>query len=691
MKKLLYMLLVVFASLGFTACGDDDLDANQYTGGIALNAYGPNPVTRGGTLRFVGSNLDQISYISIPGVEAITNYEVKRSGVPSEIWVTVPKEGPEPGYVTLTANDGTVLTTEQEVTYTEGVEFESFSPVSVMPGDVLTIEGEYLNLVEMVEFADEVYVGAEDFLSQSRHEITVTVPSDAQTGRVVLYTVNLIGVDDPSSLDYEAFQSEDALEVGTATVSGLASPRGTAEALGTITAKAGETITISGSYLSLISAIKFGDEDSDLGVYETSDFTVDDAGTLLTLTLPAEAVEGDINLVSTSGVEVPAGVLATVTPSNLSASPAPVKNGAALTISGADLDLVTAVYLPNVDDAVEASVSSSAIVIAAVPELAQEGDITLQMANGKTVSVAYTLVKPSVSAYSADNVNAGAALTISGTDLDLVQSVQFYGAEEVAEPTTQSESQLVVTVPMTSASGDVTLNLKNGTTVTAQAISVAEALFCYITESVTLDNNVQPGGTFTVGVKNADNLTAAYINGTQVQFVYNSNEETMTFSVPASAGGSVPLRLVSSNGEYTVNIYVNGEVMYDVTLDCVTQSDQSVAQTFPVTLAWDDTGRFRIQRNGANNLAAANLTAGTSKFTLHLSGTGSLQFNDANWTEIAECSYAEWSDASERDVEIVLTQDAIDCLNGSRSDGWSETAFIWQGQGLTITSIRLTE
>ncbi len=691
MKKILYMLLAVFVSVGFTACGDDDLDTNQYTSGISLNAYGPNPVTRGGTLRFVGSNLDQISYISIPGVEAITNYEVKRSGVPSEIWVTVPKEGSEPGYVTLTANDGTVLTTDQEVTYTEGIEFESFSPASVMPGDVLTIAGEYLYLVQMIEFADGVYVGAEDFLSQSRHEITVTVPSDAQTGRVVLYTVNLIGVDDTSSLDYEAFQSEDALEVGTATISSLTSPRGTAEALGTITAKAGETITINGSYLSLISSIKFGDEDSDLGVYETSDFTVDDAGTQITLTLPAEAVEGDINLVSTSGVEVPAGVLVTVAPSGLSAAPAPVKNGAALTISGSDLDLVTAVYLPGVDDAVEATVSSSSIVIASVPELAQEGDITLQMANGKTISVAYTLVQPTVTAYSADDVNAGAALTISGTDLDLVESVQFYGAEEVAEPTSQSESQLVVTVPMTSASGDVVLNLKNGTTVTVKAISVSEALFCYITESVTLENNVQPGGTFTVGVKNADKLTAAYINGTQVQFVYNSNEQTMTFSVPTSAGGNVPLRLVSSNGEYTVSIYINGEVMYDVTLDCVSQSDQSVAQTFPVTLTWDDTGRFRILRNGANNLGSANLTAGKSKFTVHLSGTGMIQFNDANWSEISACSYAEWSDASERDVEIVLTQDAIDWLNGTKSDGWSETALIWQGQGVTISSIYLTE
>jgi hypothetical protein len=37
-------------------------------------------------------------------------------------------------------------------------------------------------------------------------------------------------------------------------------------------------------------------------------------------------------------------------------------------------------------------------VVATVPETAQEGDVTLTLANGKTVTVAYTLVKPTVTA-----------------------------------------------------------------------------------------------------------------------------------------------------------------------------------------------------------------------------------------------------------------------------------------------------
>ena len=102
---------MVLVGLSLTACSNDDLDTNQYQGGVSLNAYGPNPVMRGGQLRFVGSNLDQVASIAIPGVGAITNFETVKAGVPSEIRVTVPKDGPTVGRVVLTANNGQTFET----------------------------------------------------------------------------------------------------------------------------------------------------------------------------------------------------------------------------------------------------------------------------------------------------------------------------------------------------------------------------------------------------------------------------------------------------------------------------------------------------------------------------------------------------------------------------------------------------
>ena len=110
-KNILSLLVVALIGLSLTACSKDDLGTNQYQGGVSLNAYGPNPVMRGGQLRFVGSNLDQIASITIPGVGEITNIEVVKAGVPSEIRITVPKDGPQVGYVTLkTKTDQTITT-----------------------------------------------------------------------------------------------------------------------------------------------------------------------------------------------------------------------------------------------------------------------------------------------------------------------------------------------------------------------------------------------------------------------------------------------------------------------------------------------------------------------------------------------------------------------------------------------------
>ncbi len=686
-NRVLVILMALVTSLSFVACDDDDLSTNQYSGGISLNAYGPNPVTRGGTLRFVGSNLDQISYITIPGVsENITDIEIKSSGIPSEIRITVPKEGPEPGKITLTAKSGEILTTEQEVTYEEGVEFESFSPAEVMPGDELTITGEYLNLVEMIEFADEVWVGSEDFVSHDRYTITVIVPDSAQTGQISLYTANLIGVENSDDLSYEIFTSEESLVVGTATVSTIASTRTEAvEALGTVTVKAGEAITITGTDFNLIAGVKVIDASND--EYEIEEFTINEEKTQITFTLPTEVPDGDIYLVALSGVEIEAGVLSTVKPSNIVLSPLPVKNGAELTITGDDIDLVSYVTLPNVSDGIAVEVSEESTITITVPDLAQAGDLVLYMVNGQSVTAALTLVDPAVTEYSANPANAGGALTITGTDLDLVASVQFNGATETATPSAQSETSLTVTVPMSASTGSVVFNLKNGTTVTVTSITIEAAVFCYVTEMITREEAVEPGVNVTLPVTNGDKLTSIEVNGIACDFLYNSTASTITFVIPTEAVEYSPLRMVSSNGEYTTTLPVDIITEYDLTPCCVNQSDQSVVMTFPFTMAWADSGRFRLNRGMDPAIESMSYTAGVSVIKFHVTGTGQLQINDPNWS--AWTTLAEWSDASEKDMELVLTQDMIDYLVGTKSDGWSNTAIIVQGDGFVISGVTL--
>ena len=97
------MCLILLGCLSFSACDDgDEEDTNQYKGGISLNVFGPSPVARGGELRFLGSGMDKIQSISIPGCGEITDIEVISA---NEIRVTVPQTAVV-GYVTLKTPTG---------------------------------------------------------------------------------------------------------------------------------------------------------------------------------------------------------------------------------------------------------------------------------------------------------------------------------------------------------------------------------------------------------------------------------------------------------------------------------------------------------------------------------------------------------------------------------------------------------
>ena len=144
MKKLnsIFTLLVMaLVGLSLTACSEDDLDTNQYKQGVHLNVWGPNPVMYGGTVTFKGSNLDQVASIQFPGCSPVTSINVVKAGIPSEINVQLPLEALGEDYVTLTTKTDEKITTKTKIAYEQGIEFASFTPASVMPGEKIVIAG----------------------------------------------------------------------------------------------------------------------------------------------------------------------------------------------------------------------------------------------------------------------------------------------------------------------------------------------------------------------------------------------------------------------------------------------------------------------------------------------------------------------------------------------------------------------
>ena len=557
-KNIFTLLVVALAGLSLTACSNNDLDTDQFQGGVALNVYGPSPVMRGGQLRFIGSNLDQVREVIIPSNISITNIQVVRAGTPSEIRVTVPKDGPVEGFVTLVTNSDQRITTKTPLKYEEGIEITAM-PTKAMPGDVIKIEGDYLNLIHSLAFADDVLISEEKFTSHSRYAIEVKVPEEAKTGKLELYTADLTVVD-KNSVEYQIIKTDEALEVGTPAIAKVKG-REEAAALGNIVAKAGEKITITGTYFNVVADVTIG------GVSAT-DITISEDGTTLTATLPAAAPSGEIILVCKSGVEVPVGTLTTVKPTNAVAA-ATAKAGQALTINGQDMDLVTAVTFPAGDatvDGGELTVAAAKVIVKAVPETATEGNLKLVMANGETVDVAFTLVKPTITAYNVNPVSAGGALQITGTDLDLVKSITFgEGTATLADDAVSADGKTItVTVPMEATTGKPQFNLANGTSVEGLDLQIDEAVFCYITKMPEFTDDTTPaaGDLFTVPVANAEVLTNVYVNGTDAQFAYSAKTKMLSISIPDNATPSSVLKLVSSNGEieYTIPVIPNTEI-----------------------------------------------------------------------------------------------------------------------------------
>ncbi len=648
------LCVMLLAGLTFTACSEDDLVTDQYGNEIKLNSFGPCPVLRGGTLKFLGSNLDQITQVNLPGADPITVIDVKAAGRVSEIWIQVPKEKCEPGIVTLITAKGGEIKTITPVTYEENVVLEkvyvgSEGNLNGKVGDIVTFKGDYLNLMHEVVFADDVRVPEADFVAHDRYTISVAIPREAKTGRPMLSDTN----PDGENLLY----ADESINIALPTATGVAPAK----------MKAGETVTVTGTTLQLIEKVLLsGAEIEGDGIKASAD------GNTLIFALPATATDGEVTLVTFSGIKIPAGSIETVVPTELVAAPAPVKNGAEVTVSGKDLDLVTAIAFPNAGG--ELKSVAAAKVVAVVPEAAQEGDITLSLANGKQVTVAYTLVKPVVTECTPNALVAGNKVIIKGSDLDLVASVTLPGdpAQTVTEFAAHNEKAIALTVPTACAGSGLVLNLKNGTSVEASGLTIQAATEPAISEA---PQKMIIGENATLKGKNFYNVEAIYLGSVKVVKILSKTNDEITFQVPEMATGEVEITFVTPDGARIVS----GKTVVDVPeIDFATfakDEQQTGLVSWPFNFSWSDSsGKMRIFKT---DLKAMNLQAGKSKIIVYKTAgiTGQIQINNANWGGIY--TIADWDGSVER-IEWVVDDAFMDAVNNI-ADGWSDTALILQG------------
>ena len=658
-----FVLMLICSTFMFTSCDRDDLNTDQYGNQISLLSYGPNPVVRGGVLTFKGSNLDQITEIDLPGADPITSINIVTSGTKSEINIEVPAEKCETGIITLkTAKNGEIQTLTP-ITYIEDLKFTGFyigedkeNKVGKV-GDILTIEGDYLNNITSVIFNNGTTVDAEDFTAHTRYQISLAIPAEANNGR--------FQISDGDNYMYSE---------GEITING---PEIDPEnAIAKTLIKAGEIETLKGTALDLIASIELNG-----ATIEAKDFK-SQSTTEITFELPATATDGEVKAIAKNGTSISFGKIETIVPTNLVATPSPIKNGAELTITGKDMDLITGIAFPNAKESKLNKVETTKVT-STVPEDAQEGDITLSLENGKTVTVAYTLVKPTVTACTPATITAGERTIIKGTNLDLVKSVTFPGdVEQTVTDFKGTANAIAVTVPTACAGSGFKLNLKNGTTVNIDGQLSIKAATDPAIASVTPGEAIA-GSKITITGKNFQNIQNLYIGSYKVNRYTSRTNTEIVCQVPANAEvGTYKIMMEDPDGnkiegpEFKV-------VPAEKDIATIATNMNGSAITYPYTFTWDDAGRFRIMKTDLINMGVK--VGSKMLFYKDASATGQIQINDANWGTIE--TVVDWD--GNKDCIVKVFDAAMMAAVNSTTDGWSDTAFILQGGLAGVTKIAI--
>ncbi len=266
----LFVALAMMISMGcLVSCdSDDDVASSE----VVLLSFGPTGVKHGDPIKFIGSNLDKVTSIELAGATIDRTSFTSQSSEMIEVIVPV---GAAEGLVTLKTPDADIVS-KTILSFEVLVSMESV-PSEVKPGENMVITGNFLNWVTGARIGD---VEITEMVSQSLNELVFTVPLEAKSGSLFVFT----GGTEPETIRYP----EDIV-VTLPAITGLAPNP----------IDRGEELTITGTNLDLTKAVVFRGGAS----VSVSDF-ISASATELVVVVPEEANKGKVTLVAFSDEEV---------------------------------------------------------------------------------------------------------------------------------------------------------------------------------------------------------------------------------------------------------------------------------------------------------------------------------------------------------------------------------------------------
>lgn len=340
-----------------------------------------------------------------------------------------------------------------------GVNILAFGPMPITRGATMRVTGTKLNNVKEVLFPEgnqkltpaTTYIKG-DFSLQGSEEMTVTIPDQCVPGKLRLLTQSGDTVESASFITF----AED-IKVSSISPNPV---------------HPGDIVTIKGEYVWNIGQVVFFDH----VVVNAEDFMLNTRNEIQ-VQVPMEAKTGEVayNDGSDGAENIAIANLEVDAPEAASVSNANPEFGDEITITGKNLDLVSKIDFPSVENVAFTAAEDGKTIKVKVPANTVSGSIVMTSAAGLTTSVDITVPLATVSSTNpVKDVKAGQTITIKGDKLDRIVEILLPAIDEplVKGDFTQSATQISFVVPEGMGDGKVILIQHENYSVESDKISM---------------------------------------------------------------------------------------------------------------------------------------------------------------------------------------------------------------------------
>jgi uncharacterized protein YjbI with pentapeptide repeats len=478
-----------------------------------ITSFSPTSGPAGTAVTITGANFTGATAVRFNGTSATFNVVSA-----SQITTTVP-QGATTGPISIVVPGATA--TSQAV-FTLPAIINSFSPARGPALSNVIISGVNFTGSTAVRFNSTTA----NFTINSATQITAIVPQNATSG--------------PISVTNGA---------GTVTSQG---PFTIEAAIGNFlpaSGSAGTAVTIFGTNLSDVSAVRFDDKNADFTIVNP---------TRITTTVPAGAANGPIRVVTPAGTFSSANNFTVTsdsgTPTINNFSPTAGPAGTAVTITGANFTGATAVRFNGTN--ANFTLTSATQINTTVPTGATSGPISIITPAGTvTSSASFTVTSqpvPTISGFSPTSGPIGAGVTITGANFTGTTAVRFNSTS--ANFTLTSATQITTTVPAGATTGPISIITPGGTVTTTDSFTVTQALPTISGFSPAAGS---AGTSVTITGANFTGATAVLFNNTNANFnVISATQITTTVPAGATTGPIsviTPSGTVASSSNFTIS------------------------------------------------------------------------------------------------------------------------------------------